>query len=234
MIYTNHDFYSNFSAGLKSGDTRVTLDLFVNEISDFIVFDLKNFLNMLEKVGIKAGEKSSDEELVDKTLKALKTNEKITTGLAFLFAEGNGMLMKEKKLTKDQAAALVDRLDEGLQVVTKEIVDSKKVRDDVKERILQQIVSKAEEKGNYTRTIYKKKTKKIVWVLGLAALGTAVFLFIRYRKNEAMKMAQMAAMPPVTLPPPITTPIAAAPIVPMATAVPAIPQATPTPPPVTV
>src|SRR5437016_1229781 len=97
MIYINQDFYSNFSGSMKSGDTEMTSDILVNEISDLVAFKDKDVIDLLNKVDIPTKPNAKDAVIIDNVVKNLSSNKKLSFGLAYLIAENNDLLTVKKK-----------------------------------------------------------------------------------------------------------------------------------------
>src|SRR3990167_9151754 len=89
MLYLEHDFYSNFNAGVNSGDNSFITDMITNEISELIVHQHDDLIDLFEKVNISINKKASDEKIVDTIVNNLSTNIKLSRGLAFLIAQNN-------------------------------------------------------------------------------------------------------------------------------------------------
>ena len=195
MILGNQNFYSNFSAGQKSGDTDLTKDILVNEISDFITTDTLTYVDALSKVGIRVSENDTDETIVDKTVDGLKDNDKLPKALAYIIADTHGMVPDDINTpeAKQQVTNRINKISEGIEEIAKKIgqTDSYKT---LKEDILAQIEVKAEEMGNYKRTIYNKKWRKRIIVLGgLVLLG--VIIYHGRKMYLAKKGGSMTAAP---------------------------------------
>ena len=236
MIFPYHDFYSNFTASVKSGDDTMIINMVVNELSDLVVYDTTNLVAAINKVNIKATEKLSDEELIDLILTNLPTNTNLLNAVSFLIAEYNSSINK-KGDTAEDSLKVVKNISDGLSSVAKEIGIDKVLRASVKKDIMEQIVTKSTEKGNYNRVIWKpaKSNKKIYVVLGIAA-GVAVILFARYQYKKSQQATLALASlglgaNGLPLPPPMpTAPIFTPPVIqpmanPMQVAAPIAPPA---------
>lgn len=207
MIFLNHNFYSNFSGSLKSGDVSVTSDILVNELSDFIVYDTKKIVDAMNKAGVKVSESDADEEITDAFIANVSTNPKLSKAIAFIIAESNE-LINTGKGDKTEWKKVIDNISSGVDSVSKGISSNKIA---FKDDLMQNIKTKAESKGDYKRTIFTKdkstsKGVKIIFIgLGVIALG--LFVISRIQKNQ-LKMENGGAIipniptaPTSTLPP---------------------------------
>lgn len=232
MQFTHHNFYSNFTASLKSGDLDLTNDILANEISDFIVFDTDKLISALNKSEILIDKKNTDESIVDAIIKNISENKKLTKTLAFIIAEGNELLIPSKTNDKAKQLKTIDQIAAGLNKISKDI---SKDSSSFKDVTMKQIVSKAAQRKEYNRTIWNKDKKGISggWalVIGMGAL-TVIIGFIYYRQKSALAheipnmMGGGSFAPPqpaVMAPPTIVEPIPLAPEPIPAVPVPAVP-----------
>ncbi len=207
MQYTHHDFYSNFTASLKSGDLDITTDILANEISDFIVFDTGKIIEAINKSDIKADTKNTDEEIVDLIIKNISDNQKLSKALGFIISDGNELINNTANTApadKNKQLQIVTNVANGISKIGKDIqTDSKKFKDSV----MNQIVSKAAKVKEYKRIIWNKDKNRIsggVWLLvGLGVVAITVGLIYRRQKNSVSKaIPQMISGGTIT--PPIT------------------------------
>ncbi len=201
MQFLNHDYYSNFEGAVKSGDVDLTIDLWVNEVSDLIMSDAGKVIDLLNKVGIKTESDVSDEEIVDSIMANIGINQQLNRGISFLIGEFNGMMKNDKdwKQKIDNIAATYKTL---LDKALKNPTTSGSMKND----IMKQIKAKADSKGDYKRIIFKqeppvaavkeeevKKKKKTYYVVGtlavLAVIGIGIYF---YRKNKKAKSLLLA------------------------------------------
>jgi len=187
MIYLNQDFFSNFSAGSSSDGNNLTIDLFANELSDLIVYNTHKLIDTLNKVDVKVNEKMSDEEIVDDVINGISGNEKVIKAIGFAIAENNGLVNTANGNQIDWVKA-VNTIVLGLTPASQEITKSDESKFITKQKVMQQIQTKAKMKGDYTRKIWKNESSgsyTALWViLGLAALGTLSYLI--YKKMKAV------------------------------------------------
>lgn len=197
MIYLYHDFYSNFSSGVSAEGNNLTIDLFANELSDMIVYKTEKLVDTLSKVGIDVNLNMSDEEIVDKTIDGISKDEKVVKAIGFAIAEGNGLINKEKGNQVDWVKA-VNAVVLGLTPAAKEITKSEESKISTKNKIMQQIQTKAKSKGNYTRTIWKpapSSGSNALWlVAGVVVVGVCAYLIYRGTRTTST-VAQPAVNP---------------------------------------
>lgn len=187
MIYVYHDFYSNFTASIKSGDYAMTTTIFVNELSDLIVYDTKSLVDALNKVGIKASEAQTDEELVDSVIGNLPSNTNLVNALAFLIADSNKIINK-KGDKPEKSMKVVNSIADGVFKLSKQLSeDGGSLKVQMKKDVMEQIVTKANAKGDYKRTIWiaKNTRRKIFFVVGgLALIALVGYGIYRYRQSK--------------------------------------------------
>lgn len=238
MIFLHHNLHSNFSSALAGGDTNLTTDIFVNEVSDIIVFETQKLVDALTTSKISASIKESDEELVEKVIDNLYSNKSLSKAMGFTIAESNKLINTDKG-KKEDWKKIIDSIADSLVKISKDF-DSPEIRDELKTTIMKQIEAKAKERKNYSRNIYRKGffTKKRV-LIGLGAVALivgAVWLYKRHKSKQALMLAggsMGAPMPPLPAPDiaPVVPPAPAPPVVaPPAPPVPVVPPVvTPTP-----
>lgn len=189
MIYLNQDFFSNFSAGSSADGNNLTIDLFANELSDLIVYNTSKLIDTLNKVDVKVNEKMSDEEIVDNVISGISCNEKIVKAIGFAIAENNGLVNTENGNQVDWVKA-VNTIVLGLTPASQEITKSDESKAITKQKVMQQIQTKAKMKGDYTRTIWKNQSSgsyTALWViLGLAAVGTISYFIYKKMKGNSV------------------------------------------------
>lgn len=137
MMFLEHDFYSNFSQSLMSGDTKLTNDIIADELSELIVHDHAKIFDLLDKVNIRANSKMSDEELVDLLIDQMQKNEKLQRGLAFLIADKNNLI--NNKTDEKSGRKYVDYVNKNLSSSFEKILrndnETKKFKNDLMKRI---------------------------------------------------------------------------------------------------
>lgn len=206
MIYLNQDFFSNFSAGSSADGNNLTIDLFANELSDLIVYNTSKLIDTLNKVDVKVNEKMSDEEIVDNVISGISGNEKIVKAIGFAIAENNGLVNTSNGNQIDWVKA-VNSIVLGLTPASQEITKSDESKAVAKQKIMQQIQTKAKMKGDYARKIWKNESSgsyTALWViLGLAALGTVSYFI--YKKMKVV--SESPAINPNLLNPQVAAPV---------------------------
>jgi len=193
MQFTNQDFYSNFTASLKSGDLNLTSDILANEISDFIVFDTPKIIDALNKADINITDKVSDEEIVDAVIKGLTDSPKLKKTLAFIIADGNNLINTAKGTDKAKQLQIVNDIAAGLSKVNSAIIaDTKGFKDET----MNQLVSKAESTKAYKRIIWKKDRKSgkagLYWLIaGVSLIGIVAIIYYRQKKAVQSSLPNM-------------------------------------------
>ena len=193
MQFTNQDFYSNFTASLKSGDLNLTSDILANEISDVIVFDTPKIIDALNKADINITDKVSDEEIVDSVIKGLTDNPKLKKTLAFIIADGNNLINTTKGTDKAKQLQIVTDISNGLSKVNSAIIaDTKGFKDET----MNQLVSKAESTKAYKRIIWKKDRKNgkagLYWLIaGVSLIGIVAIIYYRQKKAVQSSLPNM-------------------------------------------
>lgn len=204
MQFLNHDYYSNFEGAVKSGDVDLTIDLWVNEVSDLIMSDAGKVIDLLNKVGIKTEANVSDEEIVDSIMANIGNNAQLNRGISFLIGEFNSMMKNDKdwKQKVDNIAATYKTL---LDKALKNPTTSGSIKND----IMKQIKAKADSKGDYKRIIFKQeppvaavketKKKKTYYVVGtlavLAVIGIGIYIYRKNKKANLLKLADGGGLP---------------------------------------
>ncbi len=216
MIYTHHNFYSNFTSSVKSGDNAMTINIIVSELSDIIVHEVEKLIEAINKVGLKASESQTDEALVDLILKNLPKNANLLNAISFLIAEYNSEINKKGDKAED-SLKIVKNIADGLTTVSKKIGSDSMLKSSVKKDIMEQIVTKSTDKGDYKRVIWNKvkSRKKLFIALGVTTLvGVSIYAIYLYKKG-AQSEAALAAMGLAANGLPIPVPVIAPPIAPI-------------------
>lgn len=198
MIYLHHDFYSNFSASASADGNNLSIDLFANELSDLIVDNTNKLVNALNKAGVKVDVSMPDELIVDKTLEGLKDNEKVIKAIGFTIAESNALINTDKG-TSVNWNKLIDSFVLGISPAAKEITKNEETMRTSKNKIMQQIVAKANMKGNYDRVIWIPKgsgSGAVLWVLGFIVVATSGYFIYMHYKNKSITQT-LPLTPPV-------------------------------------
>jgi hypothetical protein len=214
MIYVNQDFYSNFSGSMKSGDTDMTSDILVSEISDLVAFKDKDVIDMLNKVAITTKPTASDAVLIDNIVNNLSSNKKLSFGLAYLIADNNDLLTVKKqkksnasgsrrrssgKSSADGAkeedwSAVIDKIGSGIQKVGDNISDKtaqEKLASSIKEATKTKVDASPETKARKKERIGTGNGKKVLyWGIGLLVAGGVSWgVWYMYKKNKAKNAA---------------------------------------------
>jgi hypothetical protein len=176
--------FSNFSSSLSSGDLDLTIDIVVNEISDFIVHETPKFIEILNKAGIKSDEGMPDEALVDLLLANIPNNPNLSKTFAFQIADSNGVINNDEG-TKQQWIDKINFIADGIKKVADAIKEKPALSKEIKADIMKQIHGKAASKKDYKRVILNpNKNKKLYWVLGTAGVVLTVVIIYNLVKNK--------------------------------------------------
>ena len=194
MQFLNHDYYSNFEGAVKSGDVDLTIDLWVNEVSDLIMSEAGKVISLLNKVGIKTEDNVSDEEIVDAIMANIGSNSQLNKGISFLIAELNGMMNNDKDWKTK-----VDNIAATYKTLLDKTLTNPTTSGSIKNDIMKQIKSKADAKGDYTRIIFKqeapvaaikKRNKKALCIVGglivLTAIGIGIYYYMKNKKAKSL------------------------------------------------
>lgn len=217
MMYLQHDFYSNFSKSLQSGDSQMTYDLLVDELSELIVHDHKKIFDLLHKVDVKVRHNASDEQLVDSLLKELKENEKLTKGLSFLIAERNNLI--SNKTDQKSGKKYIDYVNKNLKNVFKTMLSENNQKGKFKSDVINRVKVKASKVSNRGRNI-TSPSKYWRNVIILAGVGVGIYLLYKHREKifgnkEAEALADGGAIvPPVGHVPDVVPPVSNLPTAP--------------------
>lgn len=238
MHYLHHNFYSNFTSSIDAGESEMTKDIFINEISDFIVYETPRLIEAMKKAGLDVREADSDEELIEIIYKSLGNNQNLANMLAFIIAEAN-QLINNGTTTGDASKVIIKKIASGILIVGKDIRTEEGAKA-FKADVLEHIYSKSKSKGDYRRTILRsdKSFGKIgYYILGAyLILGITIFIANRIQKKKQLSgLIASASMPLPLLPdatlgaggniPPAVAPIVAPPV----TLPTPVPEITPTP-----
>lgn len=210
MLYLKHNFYSNFSSSIESGDNEFITDMIVNETSELIVYKRDELLPFLEKIGIKLKPNSSDEKVVDSILEEMPKNVKLIKGLAFLIAQNN--ISDEKKIVSTQTMIKqIDMVSSGIMGISDSFAYKPQLKKEFKKRLLNIIKTKAEAVGDRNIPLLEGGNT-IYWILGFLIIGTAIIITRNYLKKKK-KQELLNPTKPEILTPEILTPVIEQPVI---------------------
>lgn len=153
MMFLEHDFYSNFSESLQSGDKQLTNDIIADELSELIVHDYSKVFDLLEKVGIRVNRNMSDEQLADILIDGMQSNEKLARGIAFLISERNNLVNTD---TDDKSGRkYVDYVNKNLSSSFEKILQTENERKKFKTDLMKRIKSKDSKVAERRRKVEK-------------------------------------------------------------------------------
>lgn len=191
MMFLEHDFYSNFSQSLQSSDQKLTRDIIADEISELIVHDYNKVFDLLDKVGIRANPKMSDEQLVDLLLKEMQANPKLIKGLAFLISEKNDLINSETddRSGKKYVEYVNKNLQKSLDKILKSENETRKFKNDLMSRVGNKDSKVAERRRNVEKpNRFWRNTFIVVGVLGVTYL-----IYRNWDKITGKETSQMGA-----------------------------------------
>lgn len=227
MLYLSQDFYSNFNSGVESGDNELLSDMIVNELSELIVYNNSDLVSLLNKVGIKAKEKISDEKLVDIILDNLSTTPKLVKGLAFLISANNdssdtvkivkGADGNQRRVSKNTRAAKVSEIDmvaSGIVGIADSFTYKPQLKKEFKISLMNIIKTKSKAVGDRDRKHDEDKNGKYI-LLGLLVIGLSVgaYFYLKNRKKIAAEGAVAGGDIPPIIEPTIIEPVIVPPVV---------------------
>jgi hypothetical protein len=233
---------SNFNGGVASGDVELTIDLWVNELSDLIVHSPEKVVDLLNKTKVTASKEDTNEQIIDKILNNIGNNTKLNRGISFLIGEQNNLVNKSNN---DDWKTNIDVISEKYQTLLKGVLDNPTLKASVKTDLMQHIKSKVESTGKNERVVFsaavdeqkKKKNKTMLYVVGgvllLTAIGVGIYLYKKHKNKLSFEGGgdlSKTTTPPVT-PTPVVASVVAAPVakvVPPVTVAP-VTAVTPTP-----
>lgn len=193
MIWVQHDVYSNFTNSVNSGDTELAISIFKSELSDLIVYQIDSIFDLFDKLGIKYSKNESDEQILDKVLIEINTNDKLIKGLSFLIAQNNDAINKNKDKSW---TSVLNSIKTAIKKINKEFTDNPQSKSLFKNETLNMIELKATKVGDRDRVIVKKDNK-LIWILGIAIVGISAYLIYEYFKDKKEKELLAASTPPI-------------------------------------
>ncbi len=212
MRYIHSNFVSNFMGAVNSKDVDLTLDIWVNEVSDLVIDATDEIISLLNKTGIKADKTDSYEQLIDKILDNINSNNLLNKGISFLIAQRNNITPDKNKDWKK----IIDSIGEKYNTLFKSTLSNEKFKAAVKADLMEHIKSKSvSAKSGNAKVVFTKDTAagkrqrniKIAWYIagGLVAVALVYYGLDWYKKNK-MSFENGGALP---APAPLATPIPA-------------------------
>lgn len=169
---------------MKSGDFSVTVNILANEVSDLVVYNTQELVKSLNKIGINAQEKWSDEEIVDVILENLNKNNNLANALAFLISDYN-KIINQKGDTEKKSLKIVNDIADGIRKLATQMQSDKSILVEMRKMIMDQIVSKSSANNDYKRQVWKSKSRKKLWIaLGVIGVGVGIACIIYYNRNK--------------------------------------------------
>jgi len=188
MIYLKHDFYSNFTDGVKSGDTDLIRDMVINEISDIIVYKPEKVIELLNTVGVKTPVNTSDERMVKNITANLNDNRKLVKGIAFLIADNNGIVKEQKNPRKSHNwIRSVDKITEGVETIGFNFNTKARAKVEFEQELMDAIKTKSDSLGDRKRRHTDNSGKNFLIFLLIIGAGIGIYFFIKHRRKVAAK-----------------------------------------------
>lgn len=229
MLYLDHDFYSNFSSGISSGDNDFITDMIVNEASELIVYKTDKVIDLLNTVGIKTNDNVSDEKIVDNIVQNLSSNVKLNKGLAFLIAENNdasktktevrgadGKVRESRRKSRGATMKEIDSIASGIMGIGDSFTHKPQLQKEFKLKLMKVIDTKSKAVGERDREQTTNKNGKY-WLLAIVVIGAGVglYFYLKHKKKIAQEgMVIEGAESSVIVPPSDVAPVVTEPIVP--------------------
>jgi hypothetical protein len=199
-MFLEHDFYSNFSQSLQSGDSKMTNDIIIDELSELIVHDYTKIFDLLSKVGVRVSPNISDEQLVDILLNEMRTNKKLVRGLAFLIADKNELI--NSKTDEKSGRKYVDYVSNNLDTSFKNILRTQNETKKFKTSLMNQVKSKDSTVADRTRNVV---TPSYFWRNVLIVTAIAGVSYLIYYNCDKITGKTKLAGGGTTIPQAVTT-----------------------------
>lgn len=180
-MFLEHDFYGNFSDSVRSGDTALTNNIIVDELSELVIHDYDKLFDLLGKVGIRVNRNISDEQLVDVLLDQMQVNPKLGKGVAFLIAEKNGLI--NNKTDEKSGKKYVDYVNRNLTSSFNKILSTDNERIKFKTDLMNSIKSKDSTVAERTRKVNKPN---YFWRNTLIVSGVILVSYLVYKNWDKL------------------------------------------------
>ncbi len=223
MRYVHSNFVSNFMGAVNSKDVDLTLDIWVNEVSDLVIDATDEVISLLNKTGVKAEKTDSYEQLIDKILDNINSNTLLNKGISFLIAQRNNITPDKNKDWKK----IIDSIGDKYNTLFKSTLTNEKFKAAVKSDLMEHIKSKSvSSKSGNAKVVFTKDTvegkrkrniKIALYVAGGIAVVAAIYYGLDWYKKNKLSFENGGALPaptPLPTPAPIQ-PQMAAPVTPV-------------------
>lgn len=202
MRYVNHNFFSNFLGGVNSNDAELTIDLWVNEVSNLIIDNTDEIISLLNKTGVKSDKTDSYEQLSEKIIDNINSNTLLNKGISFMIATENGITPNKKKDWEKIVASISNKYTN----LFKSILGNEKLKASLKDDLMQHIKTKSETtKSGDKKVVFKSDTlaakksrnKKIaLYVIGgIAVVSLIYYLMNVYKKGDVTSFEHGGQLP---------------------------------------
>lgn len=194
---------SNFMGGVNSKDVELTFDIWINEVSDLVIDSTDEVIALLNKTGVKAEKTDSYEQLVDKILDNISSNNLLNKGISFLIAQQNGVTPEKNKNWKQS----IDSIAAKYASLLKSSLGNEKIKASIKSDLMEHIKTKSvSSKSGNAKVVMTKDTvagkrarniKIAKYVIGGLAVAALIYFGLDwYKKNKAMSFETGGAIPP--------------------------------------
>ena len=178
MIYIQHDFYSNFTNSVNYGDSEFALDILKSELSDLIVYNFEEIIELFKKANLSISAKRSDQDILHKIVENIKVNDKFNRGLAFLMIKNNEGSDDNKKVLEN-----TKKLSLHLSKLGKEFIEKPRNQVAFEKDTLDMIEMKSNVKGDRNRKV-RSSDNTFWWLLAIIGVGFAGYFIYKYFQNK--------------------------------------------------
>ena len=209
MMFLEHDFYSNFSKSLQSGDTEITSDIITDELSELIVYDYEKVFKLMETLDIKVHKNISDEVLADKLLAEMQHNKKLVRGISFLIAEKNNLINNN---TDDRSGKkYIDYINRNLTKTFERILSNNNEKVKFKTDLMKKVKSKDSKVAERKRKVDAPNHFWTYVAIGAGVITLGVIIYKNWDKLSGKTPLEGDIDVP---PPPVEPPAPAPPVEP--------------------
>src|SRR3990167_1663380 len=226
MLYLEHDFYSNFNAGVNSGDNSFISDMITNEISELIVHQHDELIDLFGKINLSINKTATDEKIVDTIINNLSSNVKLSRGLAFLISQNNtankplkvvrgsdGVERKIDDVEKPASLPQIDMITSGLVCIGDSFKYKPQLKKEFKTKLMTLIKTKTTAVGSGERSIKTEENKNGgYYFLAILVIGGAIatYFYVKHKKKiaaEGLLVDGLTTPPTPVIEPVVPTPV---------------------------
>ncbi len=178
-MYSQHDFYSNFSSISKSNDESLKKGLIVNELADIIINNRKELLTVFSKANVNVPTDPTDEQLVDAFLNNYDKNKQLVIGVSYLISHKNQKFSGVDGAPSDPVGMIAGALG-SIAGATQQGLANRGAKQQAKSDLVQSIINK---RNPQTAGVKKKKVDNSVWWIlgGVAVVITGIVIYKKYK-----------------------------------------------------